>query len=66
MLKKDARFHYGIKCHNKGSAYADDYLVTDEHFKPLSYIYKESAQFIANKLTIAHGGKCSFKVVRLD
>ena len=66
MLKKDARFHYGILCHRKGESYADDYLVTDDKYKPLKYVYRASANYMAEQLTKAHSGRCRFTVVRLD
>lgn len=66
MYKKDARFHYGIMCHKKGERYADDYLVTNEKYQPLKYIYRASANYMADQLTKAHSGRCKFTVVRLD
>lgn len=66
MLKKDARYYYGILKHNKGSAYRDDYLVTDENYRTLKYIYRASANYMAEQLTKAHNGRCTFTVVRLD
>lgn len=49
MLKKDARFHYGIKKHVCGTAYRDDYWVTGDDYRPLTFIYKQSADFICNE-----------------
>ena len=65
MYKKDARYHYGIKKHICGTAYANDFFVTDEKMKPLSYIYKDSANFICNELQ-KKDAHSRYYVVRLD
>ena len=57
---------YGIMIHRKGTSYEDDYLVTDENYRTLKYIYRASANYMAEQLTKAHNGRCTFTVVRLD
>ena len=48
MLKKDARYHYGIKKHICGTAYRNDFWVTGDGYRPLSFIYRQSAEHICN------------------
>ena len=66
MLKKDARYHYGIKRHTKGDGYDYDSWVLDEKYKPLKYIYRASADFMCSELNKAHRGRVKFYVVRCD
>lgn len=65
MYKKDVRYHYGIKKHICGTAYINDFFVTDVNFKPLSYIYKESANFICEELQ-KKDIRSRYYVARLD
>lgn len=57
---------FGILRHNKGDSYDNDYLVIDKYYKPLRYVYRASAEYMAGELTKAHSGRCKFTVVRLD
>lgn len=66
MLKKNARYHYGIKKHIKGDAYNNDCYVLDENYKILKYVYRASANFMCEQLNEAHSGRCKFYVVRYD
>ena len=65
MLKQNAKYHYGIKKHICGTAYANDFFVGNENMKPLSYIYKDSANFICNELQ-KKDTHSRYYVVRLD
>lgn len=66
MLKKDARYHYGIKKHIKGTGYDNDCWVLNEKYLPLLYIYKASANYMCDQLNQAHSGRMKFYVVRYD
>lgn len=50
MLKKNTRFHYGIKKHTCGTSYNEDCWVLDDNYRPLKYVYRQSAEFISNEL----------------
>ena len=50
MFKKDAKYHYGIKKHICGTAYANDFFVVNENMKTLSFIYKASANYMCSVL----------------
>lgn len=65
MLKKDARFHYGIKKHTCGDGYMYDCLVCGKDYQPLKYIYRQSAEFISNELQ-KKNKHVKYYVVRLD
>ena len=65
MLKQNAKYHYGIKKHICGTAYINDFFVTGLDFKPLSYIYKESANFICEELQ-KKDTRSRYYVARLD
>ena len=66
MLKKDARYHYGIMKHTKGSGYDKDCLVLGPDYMPLRYIYRASADHICSELNKAHSNRLKFYVVRCD
>lgn len=66
MLKKDARYHYGIKKHIKGRGYDTDCWVLDEKYMPVKYIYRASANFMCEELNKAHSGRLKFYVARYD
>lgn len=66
MYKNDMPPRYGIKKHIKGSFYDEDCLVIDEHYHVLSYIYKESANYMCEQLNKAHSGRIKFYVVRMN
>ena len=66
MLKKDARYLYGIKRHTKGDGYDYDCWVLDDKYMPLKYIYRASATFMCDELNKAHRGRVKFYVVRCD
>ena len=56
---------WGIRKHRKGSFYSEDYLLWDEKYKTLRYKYRESADFMADKLN-KEDRKNRYTVVRLD
>ena len=66
MLKKDARYHYGIKKHIKGDGYDHDCWVLDEKYFPLKYIYRASADYMCSELNRVHSGRVKFYVARYD
>lgn len=65
MLLKAAKYHWGIKKHICGTAYVNDFFVFDSDFKPLAYVYKESANFMCNELQ-KKDNKSKYYVARLD
>lgn len=65
MLKKDARFHYGILKHRLGDKYENDCLMLSDDYKPISFIYRESAQYQMECYKKKYPN-CTFKIVRLD
>ena len=65
MLKKDARYHYGIKKHICGTAYKDDFWVEGDDYRPLSFIYRQSAEFICNEFQ-KNSIDSKYYVARLD
>lgn len=50
MLKQYAKYHYGIKKHTCGTSYSEDCRVLDDNYRPLRYLYRQSAEFISNEL----------------
>lgn len=66
MFKKDARYHYGIKKHIKGTFHDDDCWVLGKNYLPLKYIYRGSADFMCEELNKAHSGRVKFYVARCD
>ena len=66
MLKKDARYHYGIKKHIKGAWHEEDCWELGDNYLPLKYIYRASADFICEELNKAHRGRVKFYVARCD
>ena len=66
MLKKDARYHYGIKKLIKGRGYDTDCWVLNDKYMPVKYIYRASASFMCEELNKAHSGRLKFYVVRCD
>lgn len=66
MYKKDARYHYGIKKHIKGTWRDEDCWVLGENYLPVKYIYRASANFICEELNKAHRGRVNFYVARCD
>ena len=57
---------FGIKKHIKGTFHNEDWLIWDNRtFKTIKYKYRESAEFMAEKLNSLDDG-CKYTVVRLD
>ena len=65
MLKQNARCHYGIKKHICGTAYENDFFVVNENMKPLSFIYKASANYMCSVLQ-QNDVNSKYYVARLD
>lgn len=65
MLKQNARYHYGIKKHICGTAYANDFFVVNEKYETLSFIYKASANYMCSVLQ-QNDVNSKYYVARLD
>lgn len=65
MYKKNAKYHYGIKKHTCGDGYMYDCWVLGSNGIPLSYIYRQSAEFVCNELQ-KKTNDYKFYVVRCD
>lgn len=65
MLKKDAKYHYGIKKHTCGTSYSEDCWMLGDDYLPILFIYKASANYMCEKFQKANK-HAKYYVARYD